>query len=133
MANLLLVDDDEALRALLRRVLVREGHAVVEAANGREAVEQLHNKPFDLMITDLFMPQQDGLETILAVRRMHLKMPVIAISGGGSAAQFDMLRTASLFGAARVLIKPFRAEEMLVAVREVLAGVPPPTPARPAG
>ncbi len=134
MAHILLVDDEDALRSVLRRVLVREGHEVVEATNGREAMEQLRDKPFDLMITDLFMPQQDGLETILAVRRMQWKLPIIAISGGGSAAQFDMLRTATLFGAARVLIKPFRADEMLQAVREVLGGTAAPTPPeRPAG
>ncbi|MCX7010807.1 MAG: response regulator, partial [Kiritimatiellaeota bacterium] len=72
------------------------------------------------MITDLFMPQQDGLETILALRKLNMRLPIIAISGGGSAAQFDMLRTASLFGATRVLMKPFRADEVLAAVREVL-------------
>lgn len=136
MATILLVDDDDALRTLLRRVLVRDGHVIVEAANGKEALERVREQTFDLMVTDLFMPQQDGLETILALRRMNAHLPVIAMSGGGSAAQFDMLRTASLFGAACVLMKPFRAEEVMAAVRDVLQkaahGTPPETPERPA-
>lgn len=125
MATILIVDDDDALRALLRRVLVRAGYSVLEAANGRAALEHLRAQPVDLMITDLFMPQQDGLETLLALRRMNVRLPVIAMSGGGSAAQYDMLRTASLFGAARVLMKPFRVEEVLAAINELLPGEPP--------
>lgn len=126
MATILIVDDDDALRTLLRRVLVRAGYSTLEAANGREALAHLKAQPVDLMITDLFMPQQDGLETILALRRMNLHLPIIAMSGGGSAAQYDMLRTASLFGAARVMMKPFRAEEVLAAILELL---PPAQPA----
>jgi len=97
-------------------------------ASSSEALEHLRAQPVDLMITDLFMPQQDGLETILALRRMNVHLPIIAMSGGGSAAQFDMLRTASLFGAARVLMKPFRVEEVLAVIRELL---PPAAPATP--
>ena len=130
MATILIVDDDDALRTLLRRVLVRAGYSILEAANGREALEHLRAQPVDLMLTDLFMPQQDGLETILALRKLNLRLPIIAMSGGGSAAQFDMLRTASLFGAARVLMKPFRAEEVLATIRELL---PPSLPAAPDG
>jgi len=125
MATILIVDDDDALRTLLKRVLVRGGYTTLEAGNGREALDLLRAQPVDLMITDLFMPQQDGLETILALRRMNRKLPIIAMSGGGSAAQFDMLRTASLLGAARVLMKPFRAEEVLAAIHELLPLVPP--------
>lgn len=125
MSVILIVDDDDDLRALLRRLLLRAGHTVVEAANGQQALERVREQNVTLMITDLFMPQQDGLETILALRRLNVKLPIIAISGGGNSAQFDLLRTASLFGAARVLMKPFRAEEMLTAVREVLAAHAP--------
>ena len=125
MATILIVDDDDALRTLLRRVLARAGYSTLEASNGREALACLGTQTVDLMITDLFMPQQDGLETILALRRMNRALPIIAMSGGGSAAQFEMLRTASLFGAARVLMKPFRAEEVLATINELL----PPAPA----
>ena len=132
MATILIVDDDDALRTLLRRMLMRDGHVALEASNGQEALAQLQAKACDLMITDLFMPEQDGLETILALRRMNLRLPIIVISGGGNAGQFDMLRTASLFGAARVLLKPFRVEEVLTAVREVLsaAAAAPSTPGK---
>jgi DNA-binding response OmpR family regulator len=125
MATILIVDDDDALRTLLRRVLKRAGYDTREAANGREALSYLREQPVDLMITDLFMPQQDGLETILELRRMNIRLPIIAMSGGGSAAQYDMLRTASLFGAARVLMKPFRAEEVLAAIDALLPPKPP--------
>jgi CheY-like chemotaxis protein len=128
MATILVVDDDDMMRTLLRRILAKDGHDVVEAADGHEAIAYLRDKPCDLMITDLFMPQQDGLETILTTRRTQKHLPIIAISGGGNAGQYDMLRTASLFGAARVLLKPFRADEVRAAVREVLEAAGPATP-----
>jgi len=127
MAIILIVDDDGALRKLLKRILQRVPYEVLDAANGQEALELFRRRPADLVITDLFMPQQDGLETILALRRLNSHLPIIAISGGGSAAQFDMLRTASLFGAARVLMKPFTAEEVLAAVSALL----PPSATHP--
>ena len=120
MATVLIVDDDESLRTLLKRVLQRAGYEARTAANGQEALASFRQQPADLVITDLFMPQQDGLETIMALRRMSKHLPIIAVSGGGSASQFDLLRTASLFGAARVLLKPFRVEEVVAAVGELL-------------
>jgi len=130
MATILIVDDDEALRTLLRRILQRAGYDVMLAANGREALTNFRRQPADLVITDLFMPQQDGLETIQALRRLDARLPIMAISGGGSAAQFDLLRTASLLGASRILMKPFLIEDVLGLVKELL---PPSSTSGPAG
>jgi len=124
MATILIVDDDANLRKLLRRILRRAKYDVVEAANGQEALVLFRQQPTDLVITDLFMPQQDGLETISALRRLNNHLPIIAISGGGAAAQFDMLRAASLLGAARVLMKPFSIEEVHAALRDLLPANP---------
>ena len=127
MATILIVDDDANLRQLLRRILQRAKYDVVEAANGQEALALFRQQPTDLVITDLFMPQQDGLETISALRRLNNHLPIIAISGGGAAAQFDMLRAASLLGAARVLMKPFSIEEVHAALRDLLPANPAAT------
>ena len=127
MATIMIVDDDANLRQLLRRILRRAKYDVVEAANGQEALVLFRQQPTDLVITDLFMPQQDGLETISALRRLNNHLPIIAISGGGAAAQFDMLRAASLLGAARVLMKPFSIEEVHAALRDLLPANPAAT------
>jgi len=123
MASILVVDDEKLVRDLLRRLLELAGHQVCEAADGEEALVRLEAQPFDLMILDLFMPGQDGLETLMALRRQNKHLAVIAISGGGSS-QCDLLRVAEKFGAARVLSKPFGRDELLQTVRALLPASP---------
>jgi len=120
MATILIVDDEEPIRTLLRYVLEKARYTVVEATNGMEAIKLFRRHPVDLVITDLFMPTQDGLETIPALRGLNPRLPIIAMSGGGSAAQFDLLHTAQVFGATQVLLKPFRVENVLETVRSLL-------------
>ena len=124
--HILLVDDDEAVRSVLRRGLVRAGYEVREAGDGRAALKLLASAPADLVITDLVMPEMEGIEFILALRKTHPKLPVIAMSGGGRAVGPDnYLKIARACGAMKILAKPFETEQLLTAMQELI-GPPPP-------
>jgi len=116
-ARILVADDDAAVRCFLREVLEQGGHEVIEAADGKQALRQARSERVDLVITDLVMPEQEGIETIQALRRDVPDVRVIAISGafGG-----QFLKTAQLLGADAVLSKPVSAELLLARVAEVL-------------
>ncbi len=128
MATILLVEDDDAIRRLLRKALVAAGFEVEEAANGVVALAAYRRRASDLVITDLVMPEKDGLEMIMDLRRLDPAVKIIAMSGGsrtfGQAQLY--LDSARLFGAVRILAKPFSASALLKAVAEVL---PPPSSA----
>ncbi len=125
MARLLLIDDDPALLSLLRRTLERAGYEVVTAPNGREGLQRLTTGPFDLLITDIVMPEMEGLELILKLRQSHPALRIIAISGGGQLRPASYLNLARLSGAMTVLAKPFELEELLAAVQKLLNSEPP--------
>lgn len=127
MACILLMDDDEAVRNLLARALRESGYEVVEAGDGREGVRLFRTAPSDLVITDLVMPEKEGIETILELRQDFPDLKVIAISGGGEHGQQGYLQAARLLGANRTLSKPFQLDALLTAVREVLREAPSPT------
>lgn len=112
----LVVDDEWAIRALLREVLEREGHEVVEAENGVEAERVLAGQPFDLVVTDLVMPERDGLEMLRHVQAHHPGLPVVV---AGTAANDILLQCARVMGAAGFLLKPFRYEDVIVTLDEV--------------
>jgi CheY-like chemotaxis protein len=116
-ARILIVDDDAGVRQVLRSMLVPAGYHVEVAVNGREAVERLREETFDLVITDLVMPEQEGIETIKILRRDFPGVKIIAISGafGG-----DYLRIAGYLGAHRTLAKPVRMDTVIRAVEETL-------------
>jgi CheY-like chemotaxis protein len=113
VANVLLVDDHPGILAVLTKILTKAGHRPVTAANGREALKQLSGGHFDLVITDINMPDMDGIELILALRETSESVPIIAISGGGLMPAESLLRDASAFGAMDVIPKPFRNEDLL--------------------
>lgn len=121
MAHILVVDDEAEVRQLIQDLLTREGHDLIFAENGRQALERARNRPLDLVITDLIMPEMEGLETIRGLRREHKNLKIIAISGGGRTDPNDYLRTARVFGACKTLQKPFMVAEFLGTVRDVLA------------
>jgi two-component system, chemotaxis family, chemotaxis protein CheY len=125
MATILLVEDDEAVRNILHKTLVAAGHDVEDAANGDLAVAAFRRQPRDLVITDLVMPEKDGLETIMELRRLNPTTKIIAISGGGRTLGLGQLYldTARTFGAGRILAKPFTSTALLTAVSEVLAEI----------
>lgn len=124
-SRILLVDDDDSLRLALRRALEMEGHTVVEASNGKRALERLHATAVDLVITDIIMPDCEGLELTLKLHKTHPHLPIIAISGGGNWTPEFHLKLARHAGAAHVLAKPFAVEELLEKIR-VLSPTSPP-------
>lgn len=122
MARILIIDDDHAVRTVLRLTLVLSGHAVTEAPNGREGLAVLdRGDSHDLVITDIIMPDFDGLELLLELRRRGSPVKIIAMSGGSRASAADHLHKARLLGAQRVLAKPFTREILLLTIREVLS------------
>jgi CheY-like chemotaxis protein len=116
-AHVLLVDDDRALRSLMRLWLEGAAYHVTEAEDGGQALKQARLRKPDLIITDLVMPNQEGLETIPVLRNEFPGMPVIAMSG---AFHGEMLRVASRLGASIALPKPFTEDSLLQAVESAL-------------
>lgn len=123
MKHILVIDDHTALRQMLRRILEREGYEVVEAGDGKEGVELYRQVPADLIITDVVMPEKDGVEIIRELKRDFPDVRVIAISGGSRTlgAQYCLCAMKAL-GALYVLTKPFGRKELLEAVRGILGG-----------
>ncbi|MEI9977227.1 MAG: response regulator [Ignavibacteriota bacterium] len=113
VARILVVDDEESVRSLLRNMLTEAGHEVLEASNGREATERLRAEAVDLMVTDLVMPEREGIETIMELHRTRPELGIIAMSGafGG-----QFLRAARLFGARATLTKPIDPDVLLAEV-----------------
>ncbi len=120
MARILVVDDDEQIQEMMRDMLQREGHEVSIAGNGREAMTAFDTGPIDLVIMDLIMPEQEGLETISALRKQNREIGIIAISGGGRVTPGDYLEAARIIGADRTFAKPFARRDILAAVSELV-------------
>lgn len=121
MSAILLVDDDTSVLDVMSEMLRLEGHEVTVAENGREALRYVASDVFDLVITDLIMPEKEGLETIADIRRGNARLPIIAISGGGRLGPMDYLETAKFIGADATLAKPFARTELIQAVDGLLA------------
>ena len=120
MARILVVDDESSIRILLRAMLERKGHEVDEAFDGNEATKRIRANPPDLIITDLIMPDKEGIETIMELRRDFPDMKIIAMSGGGIIGAREYLRMAKSVGAHRTFKKPFEMGEFLQAVGDLL-------------
>jgi CheY-like chemotaxis protein len=121
MKRILIIDDDEQMRALLSDILEHAGYGVTEASNGKEGLERFQADPADLVITDLIMPEKEGVETILELRRQRPEARIIAISGGGRGGACDYLSIAARLGVRRTVAKPFTRHEILEAVSAGLA------------
>lgn len=122
MALVLVIDDTDGVRTLVRRLLESAGHEVIEARDGREGVARFQAHRPRLVITDILMPEREGIETISLLRAESPNLPIIAISGGGRSANLDFLEIARDYGAAAVLAKPFRPAQLLQEVDKLLAG-----------
>lgn len=123
MATILVIDDEAGIRSLVRSTLERVGHRVVEAADGRIGVQLAASETPDLIVTDMLMPEQEGLETIRELRRRGIRAPIIAMSGGGRTARMDFLNVAREFGANVVLKKPFRPARLTEITARLLGEV----------
>ena len=115
MATILIIDDEEIIRVLLRSALEAAGYEVTEAANGRQGLELYRHRPTDLVITDIVMPELNGLDMLLELTREFLQAKVIAISGAGE--EKNVLDVAKLLGARQTFQKPFSMPLLLDAVR----------------
>lgn len=121
MTTILIIDDDLEIRMILRKFLSTSGFQVVEAADGREGVRQFSNANIDLVITDILMPEKDGLAVIREIHAMDPQMRIIALSGGGMTLSAETsLYVAKKMGAVRSLAKPFTRDELLDLVNIVL-------------
>ena len=120
MTRILVVDDDSEIREMLRQMLEQAGYDVVDAPNGREAIRLYRREPTDLIITDIVMPEQDGIEAIIDLRHDFPDIKIIAISGGGRIGPEDYLKTAKMLGAHSTISKPFNRREMLEVVEELV-------------
>ena len=118
MARILIIDDEPDTRSMLEEMLKSARHQTVSAAGGKEGLKQYLATPADLVITDIFMPNQDGFETILELRKRFPTLSIIAMSGKAEAA--NMLSMAQKLGAVETLQKPFTPAELLSAVDKAL-------------
>lgn len=121
MAHILLVDDDELARFAMREALTRAGHDVTEAANGELGLSAQASTDFDVIITDIIMPEVEGIEFIMKIREKSPNIPMIAVSGGGRISETDYLETARDLGANAILAKPFSEDQLIEKVAECLA------------
>ena len=121
MAKIIVIDDEPGMRLVTQRILEASGHQVLVFADGRGAVAHIAAQPVDLLITDIFMPDMEGLETIREVRALRPALPIIAVSGF-TFADRDYLDMAEKLGAAASLKKPFHTDQLLDLVSRLLRG-----------
>ena len=120
MPNILIIDDDNQFRTMLRKMVERNGYEVIEASDGKEGIKLYRKNPTDLIITDLIMPEKDGIETIQELRKDFPDVKIIAISGGGRLGPHDYLHLAKMLGAQRTLTKPIELPDLLKTIKELL-------------
>ena len=120
MTQILIIEDDADFRKMLGIMLKQDGYDVIEAPNGREGLEVFKTNQVDLVITDVFMPEKEGMQTLFELKEQDHNVKVIAISGGGTREKHDYLDSMKDFGAQRVFKKPFVTKEFLAAVAELL-------------
>jgi len=120
MPRILVIDDNDAFRTTICLWLKHHGYEVNQAANGKEGMEMLAKSTPDIILTDILMPEQDGLETIQAVRKKLPNLKIVAMSGGMLDGRVDFLPIAAKFGADHVMPKPFSGSELLLVLEKVL-------------
>ena len=126
MARILIIDDEPQIRSMLKLMLEREDYEVVEAPDGVEGIKVYRQNPADLIITDLIMPNKDGIGMIIDLKKEFPNVNIIAMSGGGLNKPDGYLKGAKKLGAACTLTKPIDREEMLRAVKDILKEFQPP-------
>ena len=120
MADILVIDDEPQIRRLMSRALDGAGHKVVEAENGRVGLDRFMAYPFDAVVTDIVMPDVEGVELVRAIRTMS-DVPILVITGSGRMKQLGFLDIAAHLGASDTLAKPFRMGVLVAAVERLLA------------
>ncbi len=121
MAKVLLVEDDELVRYALSELLEEAGHRVLARENGVKIIEFIECNPVDIVITDIVMPEVDGIEVLTMMRQTFPELPVVALSGGGRISGADYLQMADVIGAKRTIAKPVKPEVLLDTVAALCA------------
>lgn len=122
MARILIIDDEDDIRMTVRLALESMGHDVTEAINGNEGLKRFTSEKNDLVITDILMPDKEGIETIIELRKIRPDLKIIVMSGGGRINATHVLETAKRIGADVALKKPFSIAELCSSVESCLAG-----------
>ena len=121
MANILVIDDEEWIREELVEVLEMRDHTVTEASDGVEGLERFVDGSFDLVVTDIIMPNKGGIETIAELRNLAPNVKIVAMSGGGRVESRDFLAVAERFGTLATMAKPFALDEFIAVVEGALS------------
>lgn len=124
MSHILVIDDEDLIRDAVRQSLEHHGHTVTTAENGRKGLALYDPATIDLVLTDLIMPEKEGLETIMELRAKYPRVKIVAMSGGGRNSPRDYLLMARQLGATGVLAKPFSIEALIQVVDEALGQKP---------
>ncbi len=121
MSRILVVDDDPISRQVLKAMLEKEGYEVSEAEDGSKAVRNYDSSLIDLVITDIFMPEKEGVQTVRELMKENPDVKIIAVSGGSSSANYDSLDWIKMFGVKYTFTKPFNAKAIIAAVNDLLS------------
>lgn len=121
MPRILVVDDDPISRQILRAMFENKDYDVTEAEDGVEALKRYRENNIDLVVTDIFMPEKEGVQTVRELMKENPAVKIIAVSGGSSSANYDSLDWIKMFGVKHTFTKPFNAEVILAAVEELLS------------
>lgn len=123
MKKILIIDDEPHILLMLKKMLEKAGFEIDLASNGAEGLELFTARACDLVITDIIMPEKEGLETIREMKKMKPDLKIIAMSGGGKVSAENYLQTASIFGASKLIEKPFSQQDMISTVQELLGEI----------
>jgi DNA-binding response OmpR family regulator len=121
MQLILVIDDDHAVRLTTQMILEDAGYEVICAVDGEQGLRVFERTSPHVVITDIIMPNKEGLETIMQIRSHGSKTPILAVSGGGRIGNADFLQMAGQLGANEILAKPFKPQELVAAVRRLLS------------
>ncbi len=120
VATILVIDDDGALRGVMRKVLERAGHSVVEAEDGSVGLPLIETTQPDIVVTDLLMPEKEGIETIMELRERFPDLAIVAVSGAGGGEDARPLADARMLGASATFPKPFLLEDFLSTIERII-------------
>jgi YesN/AraC family two-component response regulator len=120
MPHILIIDDETQIRVMLRKLLESRGYTVSDAPNGKEGVKCYRDNPADLIITDIIMPEKEGLETIMELKKLYSDIKIIAMSGGGKNNPDEYLNLAKLLGAKQIFHKPIENQKLLDAIEKLI-------------
>ena len=120
MPGVLIVEDDKELREMLKMSLLRRSFTVLEAENGKDAITHFKPSLTDLVVTDLIMPEEDGLKVVIKLRELKPSIKIIAISGGGKVGPGSYLNLAKALGADAIYSKPFSINELIAKIEQLL-------------